>query len=437
MKLAIISDTHFGDPKCALIRHGMDDLGPLYGRFRDAAGTENDFLVMLGDIFDFSIAPYDEAYRSARAFFLAVKRDRIAKNIIYVPGNHDFDMWHTVQQQIRIIYQLRQGRAAKDFQWSVPGLIDDREGSQHRGFQLPGIIGPVDVDRPPSTEKLFLNGITKGDGSDAGETNFYVAYPNLYMVTKQGMSVLMTHGHYFEAFWTLSGELIKKVAKLDDADRLEDLVALNMPLSQLACSGVGQAGRLMPIARSVQRQVKDMNFLDTDNSGKPDIDEYIDRFRKFVDDSVKFESWLKEFASDLCLFGLMTGVRRALTDKKDTRFKEDFLESEDQEEKQRLRAFYDAACVEIGELNDDASLGDLDIREPTKMIYGHTHWPFSWGPNSARKFDIGRAWLLESSNTGGWLFKKGPHGTDQFCGAEVFRYQTGSEFSSVRIDWPG
>ena len=83
MRLAFISDTHFGDEMCTLVDHDTLAKGPKWDDFAEASGTQNDFLVLLGDIFDLSIASYEDAYRHARAFFKFVKRHRIAKNIIY------------------------------------------------------------------------------------------------------------------------------------------------------------------------------------------------------------------------------------------------------------------------------------------------------------------------------------------------------------------
>jgi DNA repair exonuclease SbcCD nuclease subunit len=247
--MAIVSDTHFGDPVCTLVDHdkpfegdGSPRQGVKYDAFVEKAGTENDYLILLGDIFDFSIVGYARAYQMAKAFFLLIKRDRIAKSIIYVPGNHDFEMWHTVEHQIRVIHQLSKGRPAQPFRWSAPGLIDDRK-DRKRGFRLPGIIDEiVRPERMDQKVKMYLNTITKNKDDSGEETNFYFAYPNLYMVTDHE-SILMTHGHYLEAYWTLLGEWTMKIGqedlKIGDALDVRELVAINFPSCQLACSGVG------------------------------------------------------------------------------------------------------------------------------------------------------------------------------------------------------
>ena len=92
MRLAIVSDTHFGDPMCTLVTPNNTskiDPGTKYEDFKKAASTKNDYLILIGDIFDFSITSYQEAYEYAKIFFLQIQKDNIAKEIILVPGNHE------------------------------------------------------------------------------------------------------------------------------------------------------------------------------------------------------------------------------------------------------------------------------------------------------------------------------------------------------------
>lgn len=422
MRLAFVSDTHFGDNMCTLVNHKTFQPGIKFDAFSDAAGVGNDFLVMLGDIFDFSIAPYDQVYPHARAFFKLVRDNGIAKNIIYVPGNHDFDMWQTVQQQIRVIYQLRQGQSAKQARWSVPGLIDDRARSNTRGFSMPGVIDePVSPNKRPSGEKLFLNCITRDPGDGPGkDTNFYVAYPNLYMVTDEH-SVIATHGHYLETFWTLSGEWIKKVFKLQGANAVEDLVALNIPLCQLACSGIGQAGKLTTVIHKIQRQAKDGDLTD--------IKKYIDNLDNALDELTEAKwynpkSWAEEVGTDALSNLVKKKVKKALENRDETRFSKKF--ADDDEVRERFKTYYRASWNEIKGFN-------LGIPQPEKVIFGHTHRPIEWLAKKAPEAKVVGGKKVRLYNTGGWLLKKNKKGKKEFCGAEVFKYESGVGFSSVSV----
>lgn len=88
MKIAIISDTHLGDPKSTMA--SKDGVGIRYPKFRsiikENLGSEIDYLVLLGDVMDFAVSSYQEAYEAGKRFFIQLKNDRIAKQIIYVPG---------------------------------------------------------------------------------------------------------------------------------------------------------------------------------------------------------------------------------------------------------------------------------------------------------------------------------------------------------------
>lgn len=426
MKLAFISDTHFGDPMCTLVNHRTLRKGAKFDSFAEATGRNNDFLVLLGDIFDFSITSYEEAYKRAKIFFQLVKQHKIAKNIIYVPGNHDFDMWHTVQQQIKIIYQVRKGRPALSFRWSLPGLIDDRSSSSKRGFLLPGVIDePVNPDRKPGTERMFLNGITKNPDGGGSETNFYIAYPNLYMVTDKE-SLIFTHGHYLETFWIISGEWIRKIAQEDlpDADKLEDIVALNVPLCQLSCSGIGQAGRLTPLVQKVQREVKD---------GKLErVKKYAKRLDDVLDELTKVKlldpkSWARELLLDRVSNEAKKAFIKSLEEMDDTRYSEAFVTRE--EVQQRFTRYYQASWKEIRQLK----IKDRPaIKQPRKVIFGHTHRPIKWAASNAPTTTVnGKSVRLY--NTGGWLWKKNKNGPKEFCGAEVFKYDSDSGFNSQRV----
>jgi 3',5'-cyclic AMP phosphodiesterase CpdA len=127
VRIAVISDTHFGDPLCTLVSSGprerAADIGPAYEAMARAIGNV-DYLVLLGDIVDFSVASYAEAYRQARCFFMRLRDDGLAKEIVYVPGNHDFDVWHTVEHQVNVINRLQQGQ--------LPARVEALGAGRHR-----------------------------------------------------------------------------------------------------------------------------------------------------------------------------------------------------------------------------------------------------------------------------------------------------------------
>jgi len=428
MRIAIISDTHFGDPMGTLVGRGRGrkiGKGSKYDAFKEAAGTDNDYLILLGDILDFSIATYQEAYEFAKVFFVQVRKDQIAREMIFVPGNHDADLWHTVEYQVNVIDQIEKGRPPRPFRLSVPGLIDDREGSAQRGFTLPGVHRRP-VAEGPKYAGLFLDRITGTE--DDSRTCFNFAYPNIYMVTDTE-SILITHGHYLDAYWSLASEWALKVAREDlrigGALDVKEMVGINFPLSQLACSGVGQAGPLTRVVRQVQRNVKDGDL------GR--IEVYLDRLDNEIDAVTTFP-WYRqylEWLTDAVSNALKRLSLKALDRVQETRFNEDFVHSRGFQD--RFADFYGASLVEIDSLNRTYS---YDIPVPSYTIFGHTHQPMPWGDPGAPKTkpapETGMRPII-LFNTGGWLTRLNQQGKREFCGAEVFTYETGKGFASASI----
>ena len=263
MKIAIVSDMHLGDTASQICARdpqtGQAVIGSKYAEFAKAAGKGNNYLILLGDILDFSIRNYRDTYEVAKIFFRQVKKDNIAEKLLYVPGNHDIDVWHSVEYQVNIINRIQKNKEIEYFRHSVPGVIVDQPGSLNRDFMLAD-VSPRIIEGKRVYGGLFLDYLVQST-TGKSELTFYFAYPNLWLVTDEGESVLNTHGHYFETYYALAGELAVKLAPSDlipnEYLTLKEMVGVNFPLTQFACSGIGQAGPLTNIIARVQREVKD------------------------------------------------------------------------------------------------------------------------------------------------------------------------------------
>jgi predicted phosphodiesterase len=423
MKLAIISDTHFGDPAGTLIEQtpsGRYVPGPKYEAFAEAAGVRNDYLVLNGDVMDFATGSYDGAYKTAKAFFQQIQRDRIARQIIYLPGNHDFEIWQIVEHQVNIIYQMSTGQMPRKFRMSVPGFIDDRRRVRRRGLLLPGVRRRR-IRGKLGYGGLFLDTITgRGDAA----TRFSFAYPNLYVVT-DNESVLITHGHYLDAYWSALGRLAPKIFRQDlatgDPMSLADMVAVNFPSTQLACSGVGQAGVLTDTIRSVEAQIL-----------KKQLDRvrlYLKRAEQMAEKAVGGSALsLKRWVTVASLAWARNRALEYLGQMEDPRVTRAFIHGPAVRE--RLRHFYEGSALAIDELNRRYA---CDIPYPTHLITGHTHQPVPWKSAEATGVKCPDGKTLLASNSGGWLTGTFTGGGADFHGAEVFIYETGKGFSSVSI----
>lgn len=425
MRIAIISDTHFGDDhsQLAYIPAGKEEAvpGEKYNVFRQAVKDQFkkcDYLILAGDILDFSIAPYQTAYKCAKVFFEEIKKDGLTEDVIYIAGNHDADIWHTVQHQRHVIDKIAKGEEPEAFRHSVAGILDDRSGvPEEDRFTLDGVTA-----YKKGTEKkyggMFLDGIAKGitfnDGIAKGIT-FNFAYPNLYIVT-DNESVLVTHGHYLEPYWSFMGELAEKIAgddlNLGDID-IEEMVQLNFPLNQLACTGIGQAGKLTEkVIRRVELDVKKSQFNR--------IERYLNRLEKVVDDLTDF-NWFKERVADFLVDKIKDELIAEIEKIRRTRGGEDFFS--DEKVKEKLLKFYNASLMEINLINGKSPFNNRRLPAPRKIIFGHTHDPVSWKNPNTPGFNFGSV-----HNTGGWLIEN-----SEFKGAEMFFYETGKDFSSKLI----
>jgi UDP-2,3-diacylglucosamine pyrophosphatase LpxH len=426
MRVAVVSDTHFGDPLCTLVSPGKPgeepSVGPAYEPLARALGSV-DYLVLLGDILDFSAASYADAYRQARCFFRRLSEDGLAPEIVYVPGNHDFDVWHTVEHQVNVINRLRQGQLPRAFKRTVPGVIDDRRRS--RKFLLPDVVPHRDREEPEAHYgNLFFDDITReaSNGRMTGrKLNFNFAYPNLHLVTDEGESLLLTHGHYFEAFWSVAAEWTSLLAHDDlklegEGMSLRDVVGINLPLHQLACTGIGQARPLSEVARTVQREIF---------QGKTDtLRKYVARLEDMVRTDGTLPWYQKAFRA-WALRRLSAKFLSVLASLEHTRYSREFLTRPSVRE--RFRQYYRYSLAEMERLRVDHG---IEIPRPTHVVFGHTHQPIPW--NAEELVDVVDGHPVRFCNTGGWLLRENESALD-FVGAEVLLYESGRGVRSVSI----
>ena len=427
MRVAVVSDTHFGDPLGTLVTVERGDpprIGPGYAPFLEAV-KECDYLVLLGDIIDFSVASYPDAYRAAKVFFKRLQRDGVAREIVYVPGNHDYDIWHTVEHQVNVINRLEQGQLPRAFKRSVPAVLDDRGGDGR--LVLPDVVPQAKSRDPePRYGDLFFDNITKEArrGTPRGpELNFSFAYPNLYLVTDEGQSVLLTHGHYFEAYWALLAELGEMVAHDDlnlesgeEGLSLRDMVGLNLPLNQLACTGIGQAQPLTDLAHLLKDEIA---------RGQTDrVRKYVERLEAVIEASTEL-GWVRKRA-------LLAGIRwtkqrllQVLTGLESARYSAEFTRRP--RVRERFRRYYRYSVRELERLRDEHG---LELPLPNHVVFGHTHQPISWEKDELLDAVDGAS--IRFCNTGGWVL--GSRDAELgFSGAEILIYETGVGMRSVPI----
>jgi predicted phosphodiesterase len=426
MKIVITSDTHFGDGTsqlAALDSGGNPGLGPKYPEFREACGKDNDYLVMLGDVIDVAIKDYKDAYNIAKVFYKQVAKDGIAKRILYVPGNHDYDLWHAVEYQTNIIKRITEKRK-KDislFKMSVPAVLDDREGRAGSEIFLANVTRRPDAQKPYGG--LFLDYLADN------ELEFYVAFPNVYLMTARKGCILMTHGQYFQQFWSLLSDYAPPIfgEKLEIGKpplSIKNLAHLNFPLSQLSSSGVGQAGPLSDVIRDIQYEFK-AHRSET-------IAGYIDNLEKVLrKETLK---WYNPYH-----WGIKLGIYLAKKEIKKwiaKRPESSPRKDEDWEYKpdthRKMADYYKSCTLEIEGLNKASNLNIP--ANPNVIIFGHSHRPIGineTGRLAIRPFED-QSLKVPMFNTGGWLEDE-EAGQKRFNGIELFTYETDKGINSIKI----
>jgi len=390
MKLVIASDLHFGDPTCtlALDRFARTD------RFVECFGGDCDYLVLLGDIFDIAVVDYRTAFSVARQFFerLRALEVKINRSIVYVPGNHDFDLWDTFQRQHNIIGQVTEKeQKIRAFQWSIPGVFDESK----QQFILPGVPGD-----PERYDVEFLHHLTGH--------RVALSFPNLYFVHRDRSCDLLTHGHYFDGVWAGLGNACAAVN--NPAMRIEDpanlavaeLVQLNFPLNQLTCTGVGQSGHFTDYVRSLQQALYGKDYICVN----PDLRRLI--FHLF---GPRDTLWKKIWKSPLATLAYM--IARILI-----RFSPSPPDME-----HYLEQVHEQVC---GYLQTSAkemrNLEEIPVDTISRVIFGHTHNPI---PADAPLIVHTAQGEIPFSNTGGWLTES--------KGAQIHIYEDGT-LRSIRCE---
>lgn len=428
MRAIIISDLHLGDPACGLVAAPSPGspyvLGPAFLSLRAQIGTGCDYLIIVGDLFDFSIAGWAGAYEAARVFFCAIAAHQLTRQVIYLPGNHDFSFLHVLLHEINVINQIKAGQPPKK-RWSIPAVLDDHESCTARGvLQLPMVSG-----EPGSYGGLFLDALAGTHADGKPNLTFNVAYPNLYLTTANAEHILITHGQYLQDYWAFMAEFAKEITGDDlklaggTVPSIEDLVAINFPLNELASSGIGQAGPLTVVAQQVESEVKAGNFQR--------VERYVRKLERWIDDKATFSAWrfIKEPASDAALKIAANKVLEGLKQIDAARYDKEFATKEAVQ--RRFLRYYRASLMEAHELRSEHG---VDVGVPTRFLFGHTHEPIPWGdPKAPGVYVVDTAQRVTLHNMGGWLWRHGVEPGSTPIGAEVFVYETDTGMMSVTV----
>lgn len=369
--IAVLSDTHLGDGSSRLVngQGQFDSELPAYRKLKDGisaftGGKPLKYLVLCGDIMDFAINSIDQAISIARPFFKRLAADQLTENIVYVPGNHDKQVWDGLQWDTSVIGNLSEYRNPCPFARTQNAKIN-AAGE----ISLSGVSG----EKAGELGNMFLKGLFERRDDNP---RIILAYPNLY-VERNGATVVMTHGHMFETAWVLLSDLLQGVAGIPDKPDLKQLEEWNVPLTAMICTGVGSGGSVSKLFYQIQREVyeKKTGTLSTV------LDKVLPRLKNEFDVSC----WIRALLPDWVLKkAILSEASKAESPRKSGGYFDDPLKAS------HFEAFMRAADKEIQALGLPAS---------KTILFGHTHSPYgSKNPYVSKRFPEKTFY-----NTGGWL----------------------------------
>ncbi len=197
-KIIAISDTHFGDESMLLDDERLVDrlIEALAGR------GEISELILLGDILDLWIKTQMPALRKARYFIDSLSRADNIKRIIYVPGNHDHQMFMDA-------FRLEMDTLVRQGKLTTPRFM------------------------PARTYNETVIGWLAGPGA---KVHFSMTYPFLVRPVGEGdKQVVFTHGHHLDFYanshgWVRNFWLVRHILKKRRKKAsLHDIEMANIP----------------------------------------------------------------------------------------------------------------------------------------------------------------------------------------------------------------
>ena len=380
----VLSDLHLGEED-SILMHLDPSRGvhwPYLEALRGYLVSELDlsevrYLILLGDALDLSLARRRRAFPALKAF-LEVFQGLVSEGIIYIPGNHDHHIWVAFQEETQVFCKLRQDRPVEPYYYVLCPYLDPE------GIHLP----EHHISRPYGRETFLYHLLP--EAARSRDLDLLVAYPHIYLRTEKA-SALLTHGHFFEETWTLFTDLLEKplreITHLDEIT-LAKLEQINAPFIEFGWYSLGQAGELSVLLEKIWDELHE-------RGAGPITESILQDLRDRLDREIHFPWWeaFKEVFSDLCLDGLVQGIKKLLEQQarekprsgSSLRHKPEILK--EKKTRERIQRYLRLSLPDFPGMNT--------------LVFGHTHIPFQKRRLSLE--EDGSSRTISCFNTGGWV----------------------------------
>lgn len=273
MKIAIISDTHFGAGSWS---ETPDHLPQVVKKVKDA-----DMLLLNGDTFDCSIAQYHEAFEASKGFFKAVAEQTKIKVIDINIGNHDFSLFESYgavqgmqNDPPRPFPHVMECRVDRDDIIRLVGLPNQQESRLIK--PISDLVYYKTLLHNPNYNIPWLSRLTPG-------IPWILSYPNVII----NNTILVTHGHLFDVWGEFAYDLAKVLGL--KIESLRDLCELAHPFMSASSTALTNSGKATSVFRIIQEAAN--------NGDKETLMIYLSAFAKMIDSKTrlnKFGEWVEK-----------------------------------------------------------------------------------------------------------------------------------------------
>ncbi len=399
IRYLVISDTHFGCVDSVLNFYTFDEGSerkmsyhepekwPVLKKYIVEALAGSDIpckLILLGDMFELSLADYSFAAVNTCAFLNEISKINGIIGVIYIPGNHDHHIWRQI------------------LEYDTVGKINDIVGEGMSGGLLPQNLSLDDfvinhVSPDPSRTivgQKFLNFLL-GISSEklyCPADFIEIIYPNFMINTAQG-PVFFHHGHFCEAWWQLASDYLTDIDTDVSLEMLEDM---NSPFTDFIWYAVGQSPHLGKIVRTIYNELGDKDYTEL----KKVLDmifEKIDYYDGGIRDNIVKD--IKEyFRNGLIKRLLVRRIGKLLSENNSNThaaLRGAKMDNQLSEKLNKLVIRYIENYIHIWIKDYKFTTGCMP-----KFVFGHTH------QISKTQVEV-KAIQYEVYNTGGWIIEEG------------------------------
>ena len=342
----------------------MDCLRTLIKRQADAARPT---LVLAGDVLELALSETHEAAMTFEKFltlaFPGGDDDLFAREIVYVPGNHDHHLWERTReiQYMDYLTSVPPG-APLGREWHITRLFARDVGARYPEQQLLTAL----ARRHPQLADLSV----------------VAAYPNMGIRSRDGSrAVVFTHGHYIEPLYTLISDLKGLIfPERPIPDTLVELETENFAWIDFFWSTMGRSG-------DAGKQVQQIYEMLATKSGQKELGKRLAAgivSRYFSDNLVP--DAVERFAVEKVIAAM--AARAMATERGDV----------DQplgaDATQGLARYVSGPLAR--QLKHECK--SLGMPQHVALVFGHTHKPFERSSNIANYDNV-----VDIYNTGGWV----------------------------------